>query len=128
MQRLFTHTKHFFLLLVALQILNTGLFAQDFTVSASANQNIINSVTEYVAEVVLNKGNVFPEHPLHNTKHHKHSHSFLLKVQQYVLFKHIPSTTSFTFYEQNIAAKYVFQNNIRLQDVIFDITPPPPKA
>lgn len=127
MQQLTKNIKKFFLLIVAMQILNTGLFAQDFLVAG--NQNIINSVTEYIAEVILNKADFFPEHQQHHSHgHHKHHHSLLHKVQQYVLFKHTPSPTSFTFNIKMEVAKYAFENNIRFQSIVFDITPPPPKA
>ena len=126
MQIFLEHIKKVILVFVAMQILNTGLYAQDFPTAASG-QNVINSITEYVAEVLLVKGDIFPEHQ-HHQKHNKNSHSFLFKVQQYVLFKHTANHTNFLFREQNIENKYVLENSIRLQDVIFDITPPPPKA
>lgn len=129
MQQLKANIKKVFLFFVAMQILNTGLFAQDFSVAAPDNQNIINSVTEYIAEVILNKIDFFPEqHQQHNHGHHKNHHSLLHKVQQYVLFKHTPVATYFAISEQSINNKYVLDNNINLQEVIFDITPPPPKA
>lgn len=127
MQNFSKHIKKIILVFVAMQILNTGLFAQDFP-TATNGQNVINSITEYVAEILLNKGDVFPEYHQHHQKHNKHSHSFLFKVQQYILFKHTAHNTSFAFKEQNLENKYVLENYIRLQEVIFDITPPPPKV
>lgn len=128
MRQLNTNIKKVFLLIISLQILNIGLFAQDYDVPYN-ELNIINSVTEYVAEIVLEKTDSFPEkHSRHNHNHHKHSHSFHLKTQQCVLFKHIPVATSFAINAKRLENKYFLANDIRLQDVIFDITPPPPKA
>src|SRR4051794_25320867 len=52
--------------IVAMQILNMGFFAQDFqqlslTDSSLSDHNVINSVVEYVSEVVLEKVNAMPE-------------------------------------------------------------------
>lgn len=117
------------LIFLSLQILNTGLFAQDYS-GYSTELNIINSATEYVAEVVLDKGDVFPEHHSnHNQpKHHKHSHNFHFKVQQLILFKHTPQATRFSFTKETLVNKFLLADNIRLQDIVFEITPPPPKA
>lgn len=117
------------LIFLSLQILNTGLFAQDYN-AYSTELNIINSATEYVAEVVLDKGDVFSEHNSnHNQpKHHKHSHNFHLKVQQFILFKHTLQANHFGLATETIANKFLIDNSIRLKNIVFDITPPPPKA
>ncbi len=59
------HTARFVTLLVALQILNAGFFVQDFqelTPASSLNDyNEINSIVEFVSEVVLEQVNSIPE-------------------------------------------------------------------
>ena len=58
------YLSSFIIAVVALQVLNLGLYAQDFETIPTFNgkqANIINSVTEYVAEVVMQKKNAFPE-------------------------------------------------------------------
>lgn len=119
--------KQILLFFVAMQILNTGLFAQDFT-RFDDGQNVINSATEYIAEIILNKVDTFPEHQQHHNTHHKHSHSFLLKIQQYILFKHTPSTTFLALVDKIDKNEYAMHKSIRLESIVFDITPPPPKA
>ncbi len=64
LKRLKKYISFIIVALVALQVLNLGLYAQDFEVMPQyrgKNCNIINSVAEYVAEVVMNKFNAFPE-------------------------------------------------------------------
>lgn len=129
MAEVIKNIKLIIIFILAILILNTGLIAQDLTTNLSANQNIINSVTEYVAEVLLNKGNVFPEnHNTHHQKQNKQSHNSLFKVQQSVLFRHYPQQTVFAFNIQETKNKYVIENDIRLQNVISEITPRPPQA
>src|SRR5437763_16817553 len=58
------YISNFIITVVALQVLNLCLYAQDFETVPTANDkqtNIINSVTEYVAEVLMQKKNAFPE-------------------------------------------------------------------
>lgn len=113
-----------------MQILNVGLFAQEFppNPTISNNLNIINSVTEYIAEVVLNKADAFPEsHNNPSSKHHKHNHSLLYKVQQFNLIN-LPysSMLSFNFRAYTKNRFYALDFNL-LPTMSFDITPPPPK-
>lgn len=75
------------MLLVALQIMNVGLFAQDFEVipQQGEDNNIINSVTEYIAEVVLKKYDNFPED--NKAPQQQKHHHFGLKNQLVKLAK-----------------------------------------
>jgi len=128
MQATTLYIKNFLLLIISVQILNTGLFAQDFP-SKSKDQNIVSSVTEYIAEVVMNRTDFFPEHlKKSNPTHHKNTHSLLHKVQQYNLIKHNVSNVYFVFSEEKKANGYSLFNNTFFQNIIFDITPPPPKV
>ena len=119
------------LLILAIQVLNVGLFAQEFHNNSVINnqQNIINSVTEYVAEVILEKKDSFPESHHHNNhQHHKNTNSFLFKVQQFNLI-HISPTDIVSFFSPiSKKAKYQSISMLSLPIISFDITPPPPKS
>lgn len=68
-----------------LQVLNLGLYAQDFENIAkdkNGNEpNIINSVTEYIAEVLMHKENAFPEKK--ESPNQSNSHDNLIKFQPF---------------------------------------------
>ena len=118
--------SHFIVLLVALQVLNLGLFAQDFDVIQQHNGtelNIINSITEYIAEVVMQKPNAFPEK---KEKSNQSDHEVSYKFQP---FKIYASTTNQVL---SIAAilrrnygNFVVDSYINHTT---DITAPPPKS
>ena len=80
MKKLRLHIARFATFLVALQMLNVGLFFQGFenlaTPASISDNNIINSVVEYVSEIVLEKVNAVPE------SHGKNNHD----LQQYKHF------------------------------------------
>jgi len=136
------HLKYFFLkivktyllrvllLVVAVQILNLSVYAHEFVSYAKGNTigetNQIDSLIEYVAEVVLDYKNAFPEngtltHPTrtsHQLKHSNVSFNLLISVRKNTEIKrycgitniHIPSKEDY---------KYLFER---------EIIPPPPKA
>jgi len=125
-----TYLLRFVLLIVAVQILNLSVYARDFVPPAQNNAigetNQIDSLIEYVAEVVLDYKNAFPENGAHNHQSHtshqlKHGNiSFNLligvrkssEIKRYSAFTnvHIPSKEDY---------KYLFER---------EIIPPPPKA
>jgi len=118
----------FIILIVALQILNTGLFAQDFQVlkkvtSTGEETNIINSVAEYVSEIVLQKTNSFPERK--NTGNH-HKHHLPVKAQTIKLIAREnylqPSQSPVVLTTTYESLQKPYLNFVR------EITPPPPKA
>ncbi|MCX6208672.1 MAG: hypothetical protein NTZ59_04015 [Bacteroidetes bacterium] len=131
MQEYSQYIKKIILLLVALQVLNIGLFAQDINCSSSNvdTQNIINSVTEYIAEVVLNKADCFSENQKKiNHQHHKNHNNFHIKVSHIKLFN--CNTTNFLGYYHAFTPKqdFVICNITSFSSIIFDIVPPPPKC
>ena len=73
-----------------LQVLNLGLYAQDFENIAkdkNGNEpNIINSVTEYIAEVVMHKENAFPEK--RESSNQSNNHDNLIKFQPFKIAIH----------------------------------------
>jgi len=120
------HIARIITLIVALQIINFGLFAQDFQSladsSISPELNIINSVDEYVAEVVLHHKDAVPEnnkHPQKDLQVHKHIQYKLITIAK-------PQTLS--------ATQLVFHNKptslVEGYKYLFckDIYPPPPKS
>lgn len=80
------YLSSFIIAVVALQVLNLGLYAQDFETIPTVNgkqANIINSVTEYVAEVVMHKKNAFPEKKESSSPNSQSSHELLFKFQPF---------------------------------------------
>lgn len=125
MNKLRLHIARFITVLVAMQILNMGLFAQDFqslsVSSINPELNIINSVDEYVAEVVLHHKDAVPEN-------NKHPHKDI-QTHKHVVFKLISfpkpqccSATQLVFNNKPTAIIPVYQ-----YQYYNDITPPPPK-
>lgn len=81
------HIARIITLIVALQIISLGLFAQDFQPLANSDItpeiNIINSVDEYVAEVILHHKDAVPENnkqPQKDLQAHKHVQFKLITV------------------------------------------------
>lgn len=123
------YISFFIVALVALQVLNLGLYAQDFETVPTANgkeTNIINSVTEYVAEVVMKKKNAFPEKKESSNQSNQSSHEGLFKFQ--------PFKISFNNSQewQNVAIQAAPNYNIFFlvpyTNCDKDIVSPPPKA
>lgn len=112
--------------LVALQVLNLGLYAQDFITMGrdkdGCEPNIINSVTEYLAEVVMNKPNAFPER---KERPNQSEHESTYKFQP---FKIYTSTVSQSLqFSAILNRKYAAFLVHRYNNHTTDITSPPPK-
>lgn len=125
-----TYLLRFVLLIVAIQMLNLSVYARDFVPPAQSNAigetNQIDSLIEYIAEVVLDYKNAFPENGTHNhqtrtshqLKHGNISINLLIGVRKNAEIKrycaitdiHIPSKEDY---------KSLFER---------EIVPPPPKA
>lgn len=112
--------------LVALQILNIGLFVQDFESLASSSSisdhNVINSVVEYVSEVVLNKVNALPENNNKANKDlqsHKHFTVKMIELQKPSIVIQNPAFSFKTHFP--LTQKYHYQ-------FCTEINPPPPKV
>jgi len=129
MPSLVRNIKHIFLLLIAMQILNTGLFAQDFqalkkTSTPVDETNIIHSVTDYIGEVIFLKTNTSKEKDQHRNHHHKHH--LPVKTQSIKLISRdffIQQTQAF------VVANTTFESVQKpYLNFIREITPPPPKA
>ncbi len=121
------YLSYFIVILVALQVLNLGLYAQDFTILGrdkdGYKSNIINSVTEYVAEVVMQKHNAFPER---KERPNQSEHEAMYKFQP---FKIYASNTTQLFELTSVLhrnyANFIVDAYINHTT---DITSPPPKS
>ena len=126
MNKLYSYIAHTFTFLVALQILNMGLFVQDFDAlnssSSISDQNIINTVVEYVSEVMLNKVNALPEN---NNKANKdlqvHKHFTVKLIELRKPFIAIPGLKFNSRIHYPLTESYYYQ-------FCKEINPPPPKA
>jgi hypothetical protein len=123
------YLSSFIIAVVALQVLNLGLFAQDFETIPTVNgkqANIINSVTEYIAEVVMQKKNAFPEKKESSNQNNQSSHELVFKFQPFKI------SFSDTQERQYIATQTAPNYNIFFlapyTNCYKDIVSPPPKA
>jgi len=115
----------FITFIVALQILNVSIYAQDIYMPAQRNvlnySNEINSITEYVGEVVLKHNNAFPEYPNDGHKEMQFLKHMDLNVFSFNYSKAQPTPKIYT--------EYLFPNKIDYNFLFFkEINPPPPKA
>lgn len=126
LKKLSPYITRIFTFLVALQILNMGLFVQNFepiaAPSSISDHNIINSVVEYVSEVVLNKVNAIPENnnkANHDLQAHKHVTVKMVEHQKSLIA--VPPAIVSSAIHYPITQSYYYQ-------FCKEINPPPPKA
>lgn len=122
-----TYFNYFIISLVMLQVLNLGLYAQDFENIAKdkyGNEpNIINSVTEYIAEVVMLKENAFPEKK--EAPNQSSNHDNLIKFQPFkIAFTHCVDKLSLLAQSEHKYNSFVVSIYINYSP---DIIAPPPK-
>ena len=112
------HIKKIILLLIALQILNNGLFAQDILYN-SGEATIIRHATDYVAKNIFHKTPNSPKHK--NQKHRQPSlkHSDV----KFVSFSSVSIQKIENHFKQNH-----FPYSFYLPSFTNDIIPEPPKA
>jgi len=122
-----TYLLRFVLLVVAVQILNLSVFGRD-TVERAQNNTIgevnqIDSMIEYVAEIILDYKNAFPENGAHNHQSHtshqmKHGSFNMISFRKNTEIKRFCNTISIPIPSKE-DYKYLFAR---------EINPPPPKA
>ena len=116
------------LLVMAIQVLNLSVYGRDCEESLQQNSigeyNQMDSLVEYVAEILLDYKNVFPENGSHNRRSsmpHQLKHVTIkmvsLKKRMFEEPCHIAAATAEMLSKEEY--KYLY---------ICDITPPPPKA
>lgn len=114
------------LYIVIVQLLNISLFSQNIPVSLTRNSeeiNLINSVYEYIAEVVLHKKDTFSE----KNDLAKKVNSFVFKVLEFNLFNQqfVKLQTAPTAIIQNT---FSISNTPIIDNLSIDVVIPPPKA
>ncbi len=125
MPPLLTHTNRFILLVVALQLLNLSIYAQDFkpiySQTGSDETNITETIVEYVVEVVLGHTNAIPEQKDHHKDLHMHKHASFKSIG----FEKGPIYTA----SQLLVTKMPIPLHESFQDLYCGrIDPEPPKA
>ena len=119
------HITRVITLLVALQLLNLSIYAQDFkpiyNEAGSDETNITETVVEYVIEVMLGHTNAIPEQKQQHKDLHFHKH---------VSFKAISfARTEILSASQLNVAKLPVLLHEKFKDLYFqEINPQPPKA
>ena len=110
-------------MIVALQLLNLSIYAQDFKVLSNntAETNICETVLEYVLEVVLDHKNAIPEQSQHHKDLHFHKHASF-KAISFV----VPVTNEHEYSIKKI--EIVPLKLIYAYQYLQEINPPPPKA
>ena len=120
------HIAKFFLTIVAVQIFNLSIYAQFNSIESEHNIgdfNSIDSVTEYVAEVLLHHTNAFPEFEKNGTHKDQHPH----KNFSIQLFNDLQNPQTNQSYVQRKSGTNSLINGY--QYLFFkEINPPPPKA
>ena len=123
MPTLRNYIARFITLVVALQLLNLSIYAQDFHPlcgeGPGCGVNISETVVEYVVEVVLGHKNAIPEQQEHDDMHfHKHGSFVAIDFRCYRLPEMIVPVPARTM-ALNESYDYLF---------LREINPPPPKA
>jgi hypothetical protein len=116
----------FFFYIVAMQIFNLSIYAQFNPVQSGHTMgefNSIDSVAEYVAEVILHHTNAFPEFE----KNGQHKDQHLHKNFSFQLFNDLNRSLTSQTHVQIIKSTNSLNENY---DYLFfkEINPPPPKA
>jgi hypothetical protein len=109
-------------LIVALQLLNLSIYAQDFkpihNESGSDETNITETIVEYVVEVMLGHKNAIPEQSQHHS-FHKHLSFKAIKIGGEYRLADLPKYCSVTNVPLMEPYDYLY---------LQEINPPPPKA
>lgn len=120
------YISKFFLSVVAVQIFNLSIYAQFNSVQSShtmGDYNSIDSVAEYVAEVILHHANAFPEFEKHGAHKDQHPH----KNFSFQLFNELQKPSSSETYAPPSGS--INSTNEDYRYLFFkEINPPPPKA
>ncbi len=124
------YIRKLLLLIVAVQILNLSVYGGDFDQyyftrheHSIGDFNEIDSLIEYVTEVVLNYKDAFPENGAHNENT---SHSLLLKHISFKLIE-TPQQQAVPTYQASVPLFVPLKEDYKF--LFFkEINPPPPKA
>lgn len=117
--------SHFIILLVALQVLNLGMQAQDLPtpISSTGHQalNVTESVSEYLVEVIMGYTGAIPE------IHYQHK---LPGIHKHCSFKAIEIQPSLSISVWDDSEKTLAKSRLLVYNYLFyqEITPPPPRV
>jgi hypothetical protein len=131
MQQLFSYINKSILILVALQVLNIGLFAQDNIQynSSIESENVVNSFTEFIAEFILNEIDSYSENSKNTShQHHKTHNHFHIKAPHFKVYNCNTAKYSVIFNSSISKQNYVVFDSHCFANIVFDIIPPPPKC
>jgi len=119
------HITRFITLLLALQLLNLSIYAQDFkpifNEAGSDETNITETIVEYVVEVVLGHTNAIPEQTQHHKDLHFHKHISFKAISIFPVY-HVAGL------QQQNAASAVPLTEPYSYLYLQEINPPLPKA
>lgn len=119
------HITRCIILIVALQLLNLSIYAQEFkTISGeTANDeiNITESVAEYIVEIVLGYKNAIPEQSNHHKDLHFHKRIAFKAVSLFLPY-------SLPVLQQKSAVSAIPLLVSYTSSYLQEINPPPPKA
>lgn len=119
------HIIRFITLLLALQLLNLSIYAQDFkpfaATAGSEEVNITETVAEYVVEVLLGHKNAIPEQSQHHKDLHFHKHTSFKAIGISAHY-HLPELQQ----RNSVCAVPIAESYYYLY--YREINPPPPKA
>lgn len=119
------YTTRFVVLVLALQLLNLSIYAQDFKTitgdSANDEINISETVAEYIVEVVWGYKNAIPEQPNRQKDFHFHKHISFKAIN-------IISACNLPVAQQKSAINSIPLLVVLSSSYLQEINPPPPKA
>lgn len=112
-------------LLVAMQLLNLSIYAQDFrpfyNESGSEETNITETIVEYIVEDVMGHTNAIPEQSQHHKDLHFHKHLSFKAI-------HFDRKVSLSASQLNMATLPVLVHESFIDRYFREINPQPPKA
>ena len=119
------HTVRFITLVVAMQLLNLSIYAQDFkpiyNEAGSDETNITETFVEYVIENVLGHKNAIPEQSQHHKDLHFHKHISFKAISNFSKLR-VPAM------QKNPSVIVVPLQESYTYLYLQEINPPPPKA
>ena len=130
MKKIRTYATRLVLLIIAVQVLNLSVYGGDFYSGsyAAAQKNIgefnhIDSLIEYVSEIILDHKNAFPEngdHSRRSSSSHQMKHISIKMIE----FK---KTADTPLYTASVDMPQLFNEEYK-NLIPSEINPPPPKA
>src|SRR5476651_869709 len=119
------HTARFIILVVALQLLNLSIYAQDFKPiydeAGSDETNITETITEFIVENILGHTNAIPEQSQHHKDLHFHKHASFKAIS-------VTGNNGLTDFQHPNSISAIPSPESYRYLYLQEINPPPPKA